>query len=136
MVENGALSVNTSPTVFAGSSVTVQLRLYKYSSMGFPIDTETYPVTMEDLDISRLAEGVTATVLEDGRTVELRYESTGRDDEWVSKLGLAADGRYTAANEWRGRIYPDHEGPITIGMSAVGPVLLPAPLLVPTGSSL
>ncbi|OUQ41475.1 hypothetical protein B5E65_11890 [Gemmiger sp. An120] len=102
MVENGALSVNTSPTVFAGSSVTVQLRLYKYSSMGFPIDTETYPVTMEDLDISQLAEGVTATVLEDGRTVELRYESTGRDDEWVSKLGLAADGRYTAANEWSG----------------------------------
>lgn len=102
MVGNGALSVNTSPTVFAGGSVTVQLRLYKYSSMGFPIDTETYPVTMEDLDISQLAEGVTATVLEDGRTVELRYESTGRDDEWISKLGLAADGRYTAANEWSG----------------------------------
>ena len=63
---------------------------------------ETYPVTMGDLDTTQLADGVTAAVLEDGRTVELRYESTGRDDEWVSKLGLAADGRYTAANEWSG----------------------------------
>lgn len=102
MVEEDRLEVGNSQTIFAGSSGTVQLRLYKGSQTGFPIETETYPVTMDDLDVSQLAEGVTATVLEDGRTVELSYESTDRSEEWTSTLGLAADGGYTPADEWSG----------------------------------
>lgn len=102
MVEDDQLSAGVNHQVFAGGTMTVQLRLYEESSFGLPIGTVTYPVTMADLDTSQLAKGVTATVLEDGRTVELRYESTGRDDAWTSKLGLAADGSYTPANEWSG----------------------------------
>lgn len=102
MVEDDQLSAGVNHQVFAGGTMTVQLRLYEESSFGLPIGTVTYPVTMADLDTSQLAKGVTATVLEDGRTVELRYESAGRDDAWTSKLGLAADGSYTPANEWSG----------------------------------
>lgn len=102
MVEDDQLSAGVNHQVFAGGTMTVQLRLYEESSFGLPIGTVTYPVTMADLDTSQLAKGVTATVLEDGRTVELRYESMGRDDEWTSKLGLAVDGNYTPANEWSG----------------------------------
>lgn len=102
MVMDNQLSAGVDHQVFAGGTMTVQLRLYKENDSGLPIETVTYPVTMADLDTSQLAEGVTATVLEDGRTVELRYESTGRGDKWTSKLGLAADGSYTPADEWRG----------------------------------
>lgn len=102
MVQNNQLSAGINHEVFAGGTMVVQLRLYKENNTSLPIETETYPVTIADLDTSQLAEGVTATVLEDGRTVELRYESKGRDDAWTSKLGLAADGSYTPANEWRG----------------------------------
>ena len=102
MVEDDQLSAGVNHQVFAGGTMTVQLRLYEESSFGLPIGTVTYPVTMADLDTSQLAKGVTATVLEDGRTVELRYESAGRDDAWTSKLGLAADGSYTPANQWGG----------------------------------
>lgn len=99
-VDGEELSPESRRTVDAGTTGVVQLRLYKKGDYRIPGDTQTYPVTMEDLDISGLAEGVTASVLEDGKTVELRYESSNRADASVSTLGFAADGNYVAGDEW------------------------------------
>lgn len=99
-VDGKRLSQSSNESVYAGSSGVIQLRLYKENEYGLTPETQTYPIAQSDLDVSGLAEGVTATVLEDGQTVELRYDSTNRADESVSTLGFAADGNYTAANEW------------------------------------
>lgn len=104
LVKDGTLRNDSVAMLYAGTSGTIQLRLYAPNQYDLPDTTETYPISLDEIKQSVLPDWVTVKVLEDGCTLEVSYNPSSEDIGKAVPIQLESD-RYQANEPGRDIIF-------------------------------